>query len=50
MLVNDDVGLDVFTLEARLDEVDLSLYGGQIVLRAALEEKRLPMAEEVGIY
>src|SRR5258708_4370931 len=48
VLVDDDVGLDLLTLEAALDEIDLALHGGQIVLRAALEQEAGADGGEVG--
>ena len=39
VLVDDDVGLDAFVAEARFDEIDLGLDGGEVVLRAALEDE-----------
>ena len=48
VLVHDDVGLDFLALEARLDEVHLRLDGGQVVLRAALENELAADGRQVG--
>ena len=48
MLVNDHVGRDFLALEARLDEIDLRFDGGQIVLRAALQQEAAADRGEVG--
>src|SRR5690242_4067473 len=47
VLMHDDVGLNVLALEAALDEVDLRLHGGQVVLCAALEQEALADRREV---
>ncbi len=39
MLVDDDFGRTFLALEARFDEIDLRLHGGQVVLRAALQQE-----------
>ena len=47
VLVNDHLGRDVLALEARLDEIHLRLHRRQVVLRAALQQERVPIAEQV---
>ena len=47
VLVDDDVGLHVLALEARLDEIHLRLHRGQVVLRAALQQEAPADGREV---
>src|ERR1017187_6783065 len=48
VLVNNDVGLHVLALEARLDKIHLGLHRGQVVLRAALQQEALADGRQVG--
>src|SRR5215471_7395334 len=48
VLVDDHVGGDVLALETGLDEIDLGFDGGQVVLRAALQQEAAADGAEVG--
>src|ERR1017187_4644732 len=48
MLVHNHVGRRVLALEARFDEIHLRFHGGQVVLRAALQQEARADGGEIG--
>src|ERR1035437_5030014 len=48
MLVHNHVGRRILALEARFDEIHLRFHGGQVVLRAALQQEARADGGEVG--